>query len=470
MRMRPEKNQVTWAMTIFILAICLMLAYYVIFNTGNLLSGFNTVVDAMSGIIVGAIIAYLLIPLMTGIESMILEPIYKKLGYDVSRSVGADKKKRSQMRKIAIVITMVIFFYLLYSFFSIIIPQIISSIKEINRNLPSYIRTIDTYSNNLLANNPDLQAFIDSQLDAYYENLSDFLTKKLMPLIPTDAKAYTKILKVASQSFLGVIKVLFDFIVGFIVAIYILNSKETFTTQGKKLCYAAFKEDFANELIGGFRFVNNTFQGFIGGKLLDSLIIGIICYFGCLILGISYPVLIAVIVGVTNVIPFFGPYIGGGMGALLLVMINPIKALVFLIFVIVLQQFDGNILGPLILGSSTGLSSFWVIFAITFFGGIWGIVGLLVGVPIFAVFYALVARITNKLLVQKGLSTNTTDYDDLAYIEDSEYKLLSDKNNTKFNSRSHASTLKRVFKLKNRPKFSFKKGLKPDDKSDDQKK
>lgn len=162
-------------------------------------------------------------------------------------------------------------------------------------------------------------------------------------------------------------------------------------------------------------------------------------------LKIPYPVLISVIVGVTNIIPFFGPYIGGGMGALILVLISPVKALVFLIFVIVLQQFDGNILGPTILGNSTGLSSFWVIFAITLFGGLWGVVGWLVGVPIFAVFYALVSRITNVLLTRRGLSVQTNEYTDLAYIENGEYKLLSDKNNTKHNARKNTSAFKKLF-------------------------
>jgi predicted PurR-regulated permease PerM len=165
-------------------------------------------------------------------------------------------------------------------------------------------------------------------------------------------------------------------------------------------------------------------------------------------LAINYPVLISVIVGVTNIIPFFGPYIGGIAGALLLVLIDPIKALVFLIFVIILQQFDGNILGPRILGGSTGLSSFWVIFAITFFGGIWGVVGWLIGVPIFAVFYALVSRITNHYLRKRNLSTRTADYYDLAYIEDNQVMLLSDKTNRKFHARRESSTIKRIFSKK----------------------
>ena len=304
-----------------------------------------------------------------------------------------------------------------------------------------------------MENNPELQRIIDSQLDEYYATLSVFLSRKLLPLLPN----VNTIVKVASRSFMSVVGVFIDLLVGFIVAIYVLISKERFATMGKKISYAFLKEEYANELIGGFRFVNNTFAGFVGGKLIDSIIIGIVCYFGCVILGINYPVLISVIVGVTNIIPFFGPYIGGAAGALLLVLIDPIKALIFLIFVIVLQQFDGNILGPLILGSSTGLSSFWVIFAITLFGGLWGIVGLFIGVPVFAVIYALVSRITNTFLAKRQLSTETEDYYDLAYIEDGEYKSLSDKDNNKFNAGKEPDTFERIFKMKKKDAKTAKK-------------
>jgi predicted PurR-regulated permease PerM len=419
-----------------------MLAYYVIFDGKTLVKNISGVIDSLSGVIIGVVLAYILIPFMEGIEHRILIPIYKLRGIDVSLSETADKKKRSQMRKISVLITMLIFAWLVYGLFRTIIPQIISSIREIVNNLPVYIKNIDEYSNLFLANNPDLQQFIDSQLDSYYETLSVYLTKKLLPLLPNNVNT---IFKVASKSFISAISTLIDLIVGFIVAIYVLNSKERFTTKGKKMVYAIFREEFANELISGFRFVNYTFEGFIGGKLLDSFIIGVISYIGCLALGIPYPVLIAVIVGVTNIIPFFGPYIGGILGALILVMINPVKALVFLIFVIVLQQIDGNILGPTILGNSTGLSSFWVIFSIMLFGGLWGIVGLLVGVPIFAVFYALVSRITNILLIKKGLSPDTNKYLDLAYVEDGEYKLLSNKENVKYNARKNLSAFKKIF-------------------------
>ncbi len=446
MKIKPGKNQITWGITLFSVAVATMLAYYVIFDGKSILKFLNNILDSLSGIIIGLVIAFILIPLLEGIQNRILLPIYKKKGIDVSFAEGANREKRKQMRALAVLITMIIFVLIIYLLIMIIFPQLVSSIREIINNLPLYVRKIDEYSNLLLENNPDLQELIDSQLDDYYATLSSFITKNIKPFLPEMGT----IVKVASQSVFSLFGTVIDLVVGLIVAIYVLNSKERFTTRGKKIVYALFNEDFANEIIGGFRFVNNTFQGFIGGKLIDSIIIGFICYIGCKILSINYPVLISVIVGVTNIIPFFGPYIGGIAGALLLVLIDPIKSLIFLIFVIILQQFDGNILGPRILGGSTGLSSFWVIFSITFFGGLWGFAGWIVGVPIFAVFYAFVSRLTNHFLRKKDLSTETADYYDLAYIEDREYKFLSDKSNTKFNAVRQSSTIKKIFSSKSK--------------------
>lgn len=442
MKIRPGKNQITWGITIFVVAVALMLVYYLMFHWSSALATMNSIINAVSGILIGVALAYILIPVLDAVERRILKPIYTWRGYDVSFSQSANWKKRKQMRAIAVAATMLIFLGMLYSLFSNILPQLISSIKEISYNLPIYIRNLDDYANHLLENNPDLQQLSNVFIKGYYATLSDYAFQQLLPALPDE----NTLPRLISKSFMSFLNVFFDVLVGFIVAIYILNSKERFTTRGKKITYSLFREDVANELVGGFRFVNKTFKNFIGGKILDSIIIGVLCYIGCLILKINYPVLISVVVGVTNVIPYFGPYIGGIAGALLLVMIDPMKALAFLIFVICLQQFDGNILGPRILGGSTGLSSFWVIFAITFFGGLWGIVGLLLGVPVFAVIYAFFSRVTNRLLIKKNLSALTGDYYDLAYIENHEYKLLSDPTSTKYNAGKKESSFKNLFK------------------------
>ena len=212
-----------------------------------------------------------------------------------------------------------------------------------------------------------------------------------------------------------------NLLIGLIISVYLLVSKESFAGQSKKIIYAIWEEETANKLISNIRFVNATFGGFINGKLVDSLIIGLICFIGMTLLQLPYPLLISVIVGITNIIPFFGPYLGAIPSIVLILMVNPKQALYFAIFVLILQQFDGNFLGPKILGNKTGLSSFWVIFSITLFGGYWGILGMAIGVPVFAVIYAGIKALVNQQLVKRGFSTNTKDYMFLSEIKDNHF-------------------------------------------------
>ena len=203
-----------------------------------------------------------------------------------------------------------------------------------------------------------------------------------------------------------------------IISVYVLYSKETFAGQAKKLVFAFLETKTANQFIKDIRFVSDTFIGFISGKIIDSIIIGVICFAGTNIMQMPYALLISVIVGVTNVIPFFGPYLGAVPSAILILMVNPLKCVYFIIFILVLQQVDGNFIGPKILGQSTGLSGFWVIFSITIFGGIMGIPGMIIGVPFFAVLYALARRIINRMLKKRGLPSETAKYKNVEYIDD----------------------------------------------------
>ena len=224
-------------------------------------------------------------------------------------------------------------------------------------------------------------------------------------------------LKTVSLSVFNFFGALWDIIIGAIVSVYVLSHKEEFSGQFKKLAYGFLGIKTGNILIANFRMANFKFSGFIVGKILDSIIIGIICFAGCSIFQFPYPVLLGLIIGVTNVIPFFGPFFGAIPCALLIFMINPIQCIYFLIFILLLQQFDGNILGPKILGESTGISSFWVIFSITLFGGLWGVPGMIVGVPLFAVMYAIIKTALEKKLSAKELPVETDEYIKVDYID-----------------------------------------------------
>jgi predicted PurR-regulated permease PerM len=219
-------------------------------------------------------------------------------------------------------------------------------------------------------------------------------------------------------SIITIFKSLLNFIIGIIISIYLLVDKERFIAQAKKVLYAFLTRERANNFINNLRYSDKIFGGFISGKIIDSLIIGVLCYIGMLVLRLPYSVLIAVLVGITNIIPYFGPFIGAIPSAFFILMIDPKKCLVFVIFILILQQFDGNILGPKILGDSTGLNSFWVIFSITVFSGLFGILGMFIGVPVFAVIYAAFKTLINKRLEIKHMPVETSYYIDYDYDPD----------------------------------------------------
>ena len=227
------------------------------------------------------------------------------------------------------------------------------------------------------------------------------------------------------------VKFLLNILVGVIVSVYVLSSKEIFAGQAKKIVYAVFKPVRANVIIHTLRKSNEIFGGFITGKILDSAIIGVLAYIVLAIMQMPDTVLLAVIIGVTNVIPFFGPFIGAIPSFIIVVLQNPVQGLYFLIFILVLQQIDGNIIGPKILGNSTGLSSFWVVFAIMVFGGLWGFPGMLLGVPLMAVIYYITQKCVRYFLRKRGLAEDTQSYVYMTSVDERTNRLLYERKNGK---------------------------------------
>ncbi|MDE6184612.1 MAG: AI-2E family transporter, partial [Lachnospiraceae bacterium] len=342
-----------------------------------------------------------------------------------SRRVSHKQKK--YMRMLSILLTIFIVGLLINGFFSILIPNIVKSIRSISYQFPYYIQNLTTWSAKFLEDNPDIEKLVIQFLDTYSEEFMSYLNNNLVPQMET-------LVKQVSLSLISVLKVLWNFIIGIIISVYVLYSKETFAGQAKKLVFAFFETKTANQFIKDIRFVSDTFIGFISGKIIDSIIIGFICFAGTSIMQIPYALLVSVIVGVTNVIPFFGPYLGAVPSAILILMVNPLKCVYFIIFILILQQVDGNFIGPKILGQSTGLSGFWVIFSITIFGGIMGIPGMIIGVPFFAVLYALARRIINRMLKRRGLPLETDKYKNVEFIDDNAVFVPQavDKKNTFF--------------------------------------
>ena len=436
MKFHLDKKHISLGITSFLVVAASLLFYYLLFRGEVFASKINQFITIASPIIYGIIVAYLLTPLVNSTETKILIPLF-------TAKSPMNNQKHKWMRAISVTFTLIFMFFIFYIFFSILIPNIVTSIKSISMQFPTYVTNLTYWINKFLENNPDIEKLVIQIVDMYSEEFNSFLNNNIIPQLES-------ILKTVSLSLINVLKVLWDFIIGVIIAIYVLFSKEVFSSQSKKVTYALFKTETANHIINDIRFVSDTFIGFISGKILDSAIIGLICFAGTTILDIPYALLVSVIVGVTNIIPFFGPFLGAIPSSILIFMVDPIKCIYFILFILFLQQLDGNIIGPKILGESTGLSSFWVIFSITIFGGLLGIPGMIIGVPFFAVLYAGVRHLVEKSLKNKGLPTESIRYQNLEKIDNNE--LITRKNRIEkkfFKVKLFQSTRKREDKTNN---------------------
>ena len=292
-----------------------------------------------------------------------------------------------------------------------VLPDLWESIMGLIANLPDTVTKVSNWVQLNLDENPQLAAFLGDKLDSIYDTAISWAQTKLVPNVEA-------ILSNVSVGVIGTFGVIIDVFVALIICVYILNSKEIFVAQTKKMILALFKPQRAENIFELGRITNETFGGFINGKIIDSIIIGIICFIAMTLLKLPLTMLISVVIGVTNVIPFFGPFIGAIPSIIILLLIDPVAALKFAIMVLALQQLDGNIIGPKILGKSTNLASFWVMFAIIVAGGLFGFVGMVLGVPVFAVVYTYIRRGINNRLAEKELPTDTLLYEDF-----SKYKL-----------------------------------------------
>ena len=429
MKFRIDRKYLKIGFIAFLVIAASICFYYLIFHGDRFSVQIKEIARIVSPVLYGIIIAYLLTPLVNTIENSFLIPLTIKL----KKKSAVTDNNRKHIRVISILFTIILVFFFIYGFFSILIPNIVKSVRSISYQFPYYIQNLTKWSAKFLDDNPDIERVVFRLFDEYSEKITDFLNHSIIPQMEV-------IVRQVSLSMIGLLKALWNFIIGFIISIYVMYNKESFAGQGKKLVFALFNTNTANQLIKDVRFTSDTFIGFISGKILDSFIIGCICFAGTSVMEIPYALLVSVIVGVTNVIPFFGPYLGAIPSAFLILMVNPIKCVYFILFILVLQQVDGNLIGPKILGESTGLSGFWVIFSITIFGGIMGIPGMIIGVPFFAVLYAMIRRFANRLLEKRGLPTETTKYLDVDYIED----------NNIFVTRTEKQRKKSFFKVKKR--------------------
>ena len=384
-----KKYNTISAYCIFTFAVCLALVVLCLKSSviGGYIGEFFRVIAPVTW---GVVIAYICNPLMKFFERVFAKVIEKK------------KPHPKINRCLSIAVSLILLVAILSALLTVVIIQVRDSIMEILSNIPNYITQLEELITKWLGDYPEVVKYAESQLETIQPKLIDYANNMLNSLGDISIK-----LKDGAIGFLVAIK---DFVIGFIVAIYLLYSKETFAAQARKIVYALFPRGMSKTVLRISSKANLTLSGFISGKLLDSLIIGILCFICMSIMKMEFTALISVIVGVTNIIPFFGPFFGAIPSAFLLLISAPKQVIPFVIFILILQQFDGNILGPKILGDSTGLTPFWVMFAIFVGGGLFGFGGMVLGVPVFAVIYALISETVAFLLKKKRLSHRTRDY------------------------------------------------------------
>lgn len=417
-------NYIAVGLTAFLVIAASILLYFLLHSFPTIKRTVGGFVQILEPFIVGTVIAYLLAPLYNR--------LVRNLEVFFARKLSA-KRARTLAVALALTASILAAVAITISVLALVLPRFINSIVGIVGSLETYSNNIMNWLSNLLSGYPDMAA----QVEDVYQNASSYFLNWVNTKLTPNVEALWQSISSLSTIFSGVVsgirvvvRIGKDYILGMFVAAYLLVSKKRLIAQVKKILYSIAKLPIANYILSECRFIQNVFGGFIRGKLLDSLIIGIICFVCCSLFRFPYPIVVSVIVGVTNIIPFFGPFVGAIPSALLILLTSPIKCLYFVIFIIALQQFDGNFLGPKILGSSTGLSSFWVLFSIILFGGMFGFVGMVIAVPLFAVIYSLVDVLVNYLLRKKSMSVNTEDYELLDHIDEASKEFVHMKDPT----------------------------------------
>ncbi len=396
MKLNMNKKYTTIAVYAFLVIAAAITFFFVISEHSVVGRMAGTFFGLMTPFIYGAALAYVLNPVLNWLEKKVFPKVF------------GDRVSKRSRRGLGVLLTFLFGCAVVALFLAVLIPQIVESIDNLAQSIYAFLPQAQSFLNDLIAQYGTNEMLVDV-LSMLGVDISD----PSMALQRLATRSYTFLTQVLPNLFGGVMRFtsgLLDVVVGIIIAIYLLLSKEIFYAQVKKLLFAFFPRRVAQATLNLTHDSNTIFCGFISGKILDSAIIGVLCFIGCSVLQMPYTVLVSFIVGVTNVIPYFGPFIGAIPSIFIIMIADPLKSLVFAVFVLILQQLDGNIIGPKILGDSTGLSAFWVIFAVTFFGGLFGFVGMLIGVPTFAVIYALVRNFAEFKLGKKGLKTQTPDF------------------------------------------------------------
>lgn len=371
-----------------------ILCAFVLFKMPVIISVLKGFTEILKPFLYGVVFAYLLAPLCNKIEEKLFQFFPK-----------AKAKARRFICFIAIVISLCVAIAVIWLIIMMIIPQVWDSVMKIIQMVPQKLIVVNNWIEHMLENQPELQAYFEEFSSQAESNIDSLLN------VDTIQKVQSIINSLSVQLF-GVLGVVKNIFLGLLISAYLLGSRKLFGAQAGLILHGVFSDKWAKIIEEEIRYTDKMFNGFLVGKIIDSAIIGLLCFAGTSIMGFEAPAFISVIIGITNIIPFFGPFIGAIPCGLLLLLENPMHCLYFIIFIFVLQQLDGNVIGPKILGNTTGVSSFWVLFAILLFGGMWGVVGMVIGVPLFAVIYDIIRKLVYRGLRKHKRESMITDYEE----------------------------------------------------------
>lgn len=393
MKIEWNKRYTTIAAYTLIVLVIGVLLYQVLNNFSYFKNILQVVFKLLLPFVYGFSFAYIFNPILNWFE--------KKLFPWISRK----KMSRKACRYVGVLCTVIVSLLLIGFLIGMIIPQLAVSVANIISQITVYAANVRDIIVGFISKFQNSDTFLP-----IVENMMSYIEELVRGFMGMLSDSFGGIINATISTTITITSTIVNVFIGFVIAVYVWISKETFFAQLKKMLYAFLPNSAVERLLGLANTANFVFSGFIIGKIIDSLIIGVICYIGMTILRMPFALLISVLVCVTNVIPYFGPFIGAIPSILLLLFVDPVKSLWFTVFIIVLQQIDGNIIGPKILGESTGLSAFWVIFAVTVFGGLMGFVGMIIGVPLFAVIYAIIKEASENRLRKKEMATETYAY------------------------------------------------------------
>lgn len=383
-----QNDYVNWGLTLFGVIAAAILLVFLLLKMETIFKIVGDILSTLTPIFIGILFAYLLNPLVKTIEKYITTKAVEEITKKIFKNV---KNKKKIARIAAIFLTYLLAILLIALFIEFVVPSLFDSLNVMLTNIPMYINNIYDYLKDILKSNPELMSMVDK----LNTNITDFTGSIMIPSMDTIMTNLT----LGISSF---IKWTVNVLIGLIVSVYLIYDKDSFVSGVKKVLRVTLPDKIYDTTMTTLGFTDKIFGGFMIAKIIDSLLIGVLTFVIISLFKIPYALIISVIVGVTNIIPYFGPFIGALPCAALLLLINPTKSLTFCVLIFLIQQFDGNILGPKLIGNRTGIKSFWVLFSILLFGGLFGFIGMIFGVPVFAIIYSVLNNLINKKLAKKN--------------------------------------------------------------------